>query len=42
MKRFYDELSKVLTRICLSVLIVYTILVAVQVISRYVFQSPTT
>ncbi|WP_320128571.1 TRAP transporter small permease [uncultured Sphaerochaeta sp.] len=42
MKRFYDGLSKGITWLCLTLLIVYTILVAVQVISRYVFQSPTT
>lgn len=42
MKRFYDVLSMILTRLCVGLLVIYTALVAVQVISRYVFNSPTT
>jgi TRAP-type C4-dicarboxylate transport system permease small subunit len=42
MKRIFDGLALLLTWLCLGLLIIYTILVAVQVISRYAFHSPTT
>jgi TRAP-type C4-dicarboxylate transport system permease small subunit len=42
MNKAFDWLSRVLTVICLVLLVLYAILVAVQVISRYAFNSPTT
>jgi len=42
MKKVCDWMSKILTEICLVLVVIYAVLVAVQVISRYVFNSPTT
>ena len=42
MKKVYDAMSDVLSRICFVLMIFYTVLVAIQVVSRYFFGSPTT
>lgn len=42
MKRFYDSITKALSCISFYIMITFTLLVAIQVISRYVFNSPTT
>lgn len=42
MKNFYDSVSKILSWISFYIMIAFTLLVAIQVISRYVFNSPTT
>lgn len=42
MKKFNDFLVLVLSKLCFVLMVIFTILVAVQVFSRYVFNSPTT
>ena len=42
MTKAFNLLSRILSWICFGLMILFTILVAVQVISRYVFNSPTT
>ena len=42
MKKVFDFISRILSWVCFCLVICFTVLVAVQVISRYVFNSPTT
>jgi TRAP-type C4-dicarboxylate transport system permease small subunit len=42
MKKLYDSITKTLSWISFYIMIAFTLLVAIQVISRYVFNSPTT
>jgi TRAP-type C4-dicarboxylate transport system permease small subunit len=42
MRKVFDVVEVLLTKICLVLVICYAVLVAVQVISRYLFNSPIT